>query len=190
MPDRIGIKEQARTLLNGRRNDAVLIYMVGTLVNIAAGAVIPGLGALLVIPVQVGLGMVFLRIWRGRGAEINDIFLPFKQYQRNLVGLLWMGLWVALWSLLFVIPGIIKALSYSMTPHILADYPEVKDTEALRLSMRMTRGRLGGIFLFYLSFIGWSLLSALTLGVLEVLFVGPYRSIVSEGCMKHSRRTP
>ena len=181
MPDRIGIKEQARALLSGRRNDAVLIYLVGTLVNIGAGALIPGLGALLVIPVQVGLGLAFLRIWRGQSAEINDIFLPFKQYQRNLAGLLWMGLWVALWSLLLVIPGIIKALSYSITPHILADYPEVKDTEALRLSMRMTRGRLGGIFLFYLSFIGWSLLSALTLGILEVLFVGPYRSIASAG---------
>ncbi len=181
MLDRIGIKEQARSLLNQRRDDAILIYLIGTLVNIGAGAVIPGLGALLVIPVQAGMCLAFQRAWRGRSAEINDVFIPFKDYRRNLVGLLWPALWVFLWSLLLVIPGIIKAISYAMTPYILADYPQVKDKEALRLSMRMTRGRLYDIFVFYLSFIGWSILGALTLGILEILFVGPYRGIASAG---------
>jgi uncharacterized membrane protein len=181
MPDRIAIKEQARKLLNERRADAILIYIVGTLVNVVAGAVIPGLGALLVIPIQVGMCLAFQRVWRGRNAEINDVFIPFKDYVRNLLGLLWVGLWFILWSLLFVIPGIIKGLSYSMTPYILADYPEVKDREAIRLSMRITRGRLGDILVFYLSFIGWCMLSALTFGILEVLFVGPYRGIAGAG---------
>jgi len=188
MLDRIGIKQQARKLLNQRRADAVLIYLVGTLVNVGAGVIIPGLGALLVIPVQIGMCLAFLRIWRERSAEINDVFIPFKDYGRNLVGLLWVGLWVTLWSLLFVIPGIIKALSYSMTPYILSDYPEVKETEAFRLSMRMTRDRLGDIFVFYLSFIGWSMLSALTFGILEVLFVGPYRGIAGAGLYEQLKK--
>ncbi len=187
MIDRIGIKQQARKLLNQRRADAVLIYLVGTLVNIGAGVILPGLGALLVIPVQIGMCLAFLRVWRERGAEINDVFIPFKDYVRNLTGLLWAGLWVALWSLLFVVPGIIKALSYSMTPYILSDYPEVKETEAIRLSMRMTRGRLGDILVFYLSFIGWSMLGALTFGILEVLFVGPYRGIAGAGLYEQLR---
>ncbi len=188
MLDRIGIKQQARNLLNQRRADAVLIYLVGTLVNIGAGVIIPGLGALLVIPIQIGMCLAFLRVWRGRSAEINDVFIPFKDYGRNLIGLLWVGLWVALWSFLFVIPGIIKALSYSMTPYILSDCPEVKETEAIRLSMRMTKGHLSDIFMFHLSFIGWSMLSAFTVGILEVLFVGPYRGIAGAGLYEQLRK--
>lgn len=181
MPDRIQIKEQAKKLLSQRRADAILIYLVGTLVNVGAGAILPGFGALLAIPVQAGMCLAFLRVWRGRNAEINDVFIPFRDYGRNLLGLLWVALWSALWSLLFIIPGIVKALSYSMTPYILADYPEVKDREAIRLSMRMTRGRLGDIFVFYLSFIGWALLGAVTFGIVEVLYSGPYRGIASAG---------
>ena len=48
-----------------------------------------------------------------------------------------MGLFVFLCALLLVILGIIKAISYSMTPYILAEHPDVKAKDALKLSMRI-----------------------------------------------------
>jgi uncharacterized membrane protein len=88
--------------------------------------------------------------------------------------MLWMGLFTMLWTLLFIIPGIIKALAYFMTPYILAECPDVTATDALKLSMRMTAGHKGKVFVMGLSFIGWGLLTALTFGILGIFYTGPY----------------
>lgn len=96
-----------------------------------------------------------------------------KNYLRKLGGMLWMALFIFLWSLLFVVPGIIKAYSYRFTPYILADCPNVKARDALKLSMRMTDGIKGEIFLFDLSFLGWFVLTALTCGILAI-YTAPY----------------
>ena len=72
------------------------------------------------------------------------------------------------------VPAIIKTISYSMTAYILEHFPSVNAREALNISMRMTQGHKLDIFVFCLSFIGWFLLSALTLGILYIVYVGPY----------------
>lgn len=135
----------------------------------------------------------------------------FTGYWRKLGGVLWMGLWIVLWvvpavllgiyvgfalgfanpwtsiellwvwMLLFIIPGIIKSLSYSMAPYILADCPQVGAREALRLSKRMTNGHKAEIFVLQLSFIGWMILGAITFGILLVAFVDPYMSLSKAG---------
>jgi len=112
---------------------------------------------------------------------------PFSQlsvnFWRKLGGYLWMWLFISLWSLLFIIPGIVKAYSYRMAPYILARHPDVRATEALRLSKEMTRGNKGKLFVMDLSFIGWGLLSAIPFAgsVLGVVWVLPYYSTTSAG---------
>jgi len=73
-----------------------------------------------------------------------------------------------------LVPAIIKGLSYFMTPYLLADQPDLTAREALRLSKQMMNGRKKELFVMMLSFIGWMLLSILTLGILYVVYVGPY----------------
>ncbi|MCL1787762.1 MAG: DUF975 family protein [Defluviitaleaceae bacterium] len=73
-----------------------------------------------------------------------------------------------------LIPALIKALSYAMVPYLLADAPDIKVREAMRLSMRMTKGHKGALVVMYLSFIGWFILSPLTLGILALVYVNPY----------------
>ena len=72
------------------------------------------------------------------------------------------------------IPAIVKGISYSMTAFILEHFPSVPATDALKISMRITQGHKGDIFVFCLSFIGWFILSALTFGILYIVYVGPY----------------
>ena len=130
-----------------------------------------------VLPLSVGYYSFSLRIYRGVPADINGMFREgFSNYWRHVGGMLWMGLFTMLWSLLFVIPGIIKALAYFMAPYILADCPNVTATDALKLSMRMTAGHKGKIFVMGLSFIGWGILTALTGGILGIFYTGPYMS--------------
>lgn len=128
-------------------------------------------------PIAVGLNYFFVKNVRGEREELS-VTTPFteafKNYPRKLGGSLWMGLFVFLWALLFVIPGIIKGISYSMTQYLLADCPNVKARDALKLSMRMMNGHKWEYFVMGLSFLGWILLSALTLGILSVFYVDPY----------------
>ena len=81
--------------------------------------------------------------------------------------------YIFLWTLLLIIPGIIKAFSYAMTSYILKDNPEIKNNEAIEKSMQMMQGHKMDLFLLYLSFIGWAILSVLTLGI-GFIFLTPY----------------
>ncbi len=60
-----------------------------------------------------------------------------------------------------------------MTPYLLEDNPELKYNAAIEQSMRMMDGKKMQLFLLDLSFIGWCLLSILTLGI-GLLWVQPY----------------
>lgn len=96
-----------------------------------------------------------------------------NNWSRAFLAALWNYLWVFIWSLLFLIPGIIKAISYSQMYYILCEYKDVSVTKAMRISMIITHGHKGDLFITYLSFLGWICLSALTLGI-GVLWVQPY----------------
>lgn len=83
------------------------------------------------------------------------------------------GVLIFLWSLLFLIPGIIKAYAYQMVPYILADNPNIGYQRAVELSKNMTEGEKWNIFVLDLSFIGWNILGSLLFGIGR-LFVNPY----------------
>jgi hypothetical protein len=63
---------------------------------------------------------------------------------------------IALWSLLFVVPGIIKAMEYYMVDYLLAVNPYIKYDRAIEISKTTTNGNKFNIFLtlFVLSVIG------------------------------------
>ena len=83
-------------------------------------------------------------------------------------------LYVFAWSLLFIIPGIIAGYSYAMTRYILAERPELTAQEALEHSRTMMAGNRWRLFCLQLSFIGWDILAALTLGIGN-LWLNPYK---------------
>lgn len=135
-----------------------------------------GVAAFILVPsLVIGLNFFSVAMYRGDATSLEDIFREgFDNFGRKLGGYLWMELFIYLWSLLFVIPGIIKAISYALTPYILADCKNVRATDALKLSMRMMEGHKWEYFVLGLSFIGWTLLTSLTCGLLYVFYVGPY----------------
>lgn len=141
-----------------------------------------------IIVLEVNTCGAFIKIFRGEKTGVDEPFTQLKvNFFRKGGGMLWMSLWVCLWSLLFIVPGIIKALSYSMAPFILADRPNVTATGALKLSMRMTKGHKGKLFVLALSWIGWMILSALTLDILYIVYVGPYMSATYAGFYEELR---
>lgn len=184
--DRVAIKARAKENFQGNYWPIVGALAINAAIYAACSAmssVYVGYVAMLIgIPVlNAGVAAYCLKVYRGEAVQVVDIFDGFKQFGRTLGGMLWMELWTVLWSLLFIVPGVIKGISYSMTPYILMDQPEIDVKEALKLSVKMTDGHKGDIFVMALSFIGWELLAFVTCGVLGIFYVTPYTNITMAG---------
>ena len=130
---------------------------------------------LLAGPLTVGMAHYFLHLADRNNPQINDLFAHFKNFGNTFVLYLLTTIFTALWSLLFIIPGIIAAISYAMAPYILAEHPEIKASDAIKMSKDMMKGHKGEYFVLQLSFIGWYLLCILTLGI-GFIFLSPYVS--------------
>lgn len=173
-------REAAWSQLTGKWQPAVifsLVYMAIVLVINYVGTkndYISFLSMLLLYPLQYGAAVAFLGFKRtGVDVKIGDMFVGFNDYGRVFVTILLQTLYIVLWSLLLVVPGIIKAISYSQTIYILKDNPELKFNGAIERSMAMMEGHKMEAFLLGISFIGWLLLGVLTLGI-GMLWVTPY----------------
>ena len=142
-----------------------------------AGAIVSILVSLfLMSPVEVGCERYFI-INRVQEANLSEIGHTFSNGYINVVKTMFFrGLFTFLWTLLFVIPGIVKAYEYRMIPYILAENPNMDSDEAFRLSKEMMDGEKWNAFVYDLSFIGWYILSAFTMGILAVFYVSPYKA--------------
>ena len=82
-------------------------------------------------------------------------------------------IFIFLWSLLFIIPGFIAGYRYRFALYNLCENPEMGVMEALNMSKAQTRGHKWELFVLDLSWIGWNILCALTLGILSI-WITPY----------------
>jgi integral membrane protein len=130
---------------------------------------------ILLLPLMWGFYTMYLDHIRGEKVGLGNLFQGYSKewFSKSLLTLLLMYVYILLWTLLLIIPGIIKALSYAMTPYVLKDNPNMKSNEAIEESMRLMSGHKAELFLLSLSFIGWALLSLLTLGI-GFLWLIPY----------------
>lgn len=151
------------------------IMLIIALLVILAGL---ALKAFLLNPLRLGATKYYIEAARGekKAGDIGLIGYAFGSGRyKNIVKILFLkDLYIALWSLLFLIPGIIKAYEYAMIPYILAERPDLDTEEVFNLSRRMMSEEKFNTFILDLSFIGWILLSVFTLGLLEVFYVSPY----------------
>lgn len=83
-----------------------------------------------------------------------------------------------LWYLT-IIGGIIKTYEYRMIPYLLAENPNMNKKEAFARSKQMMKGNKWKTFILDLSFILWEILSTITFGLLDILYVNPYKIATS-----------
>ena len=118
--------------------------------------------------------LIYLNIANGLTPDISSLFTGFgENFSKIWLTYFLMRLYSLLWGFLLIIPGIIKALSYSMAPYILAENPHLSAKEALRESQILTDGCKMDLFILSLSFIGWHLLCSITFGI-AYIYVFPY----------------
>ncbi|MBE6879191.1 MAG: DUF975 family protein [Ruminococcaceae bacterium] len=123
--------------------------------------------------VSMGYAKFNLNIINRTNPDIRDIFSEMGRFKTGFVMKFLTTLYILLWSLLFVIPGIIASYSYAMTPYILMENPDMTASQAIVASKELMKGNKWRLFCLEFSFIGWSMLAAITLGI-GMLFLRPY----------------
>lgn len=172
------LKKSAKEQLRGKWGMFVFITLICNIIlsvytNIPTPeALIPFLLSIVVIEIcimlplfyvtQTGLSWTYLDVYDKKAIEFSSIFQTFKNghFVRVLLVNLLMGIYVFLWTLLFIVPGIIKTYSYSMSEYILRDLPELSAKEAITKSKEIMQGNKWKLFKLQLSFYTFYILPA------------------------------
>lgn len=160
----------ARNVANGGMYDGVIALLM-----IFFGVVLVYSIIMFIIGSAVGIGYseFNLDLVGGEKPRISSIFSRFGQIgtgiRTNLLAFIRI-----FFGMLLIIPGIVMSYSYAMRNYVMAEHPELNAREVLRESRRIMRGNRFRLFCLEMSFIGWALLSILTLGVGFLWFV-PYQ---------------
>lgn len=165
-----------------------------TLVFFVVSAVVQGaMSYIFFIPfailpvIKYGYSFSMLKIARKEHVDFETLFVGFsKRFWTIFFAYLVVIVRIILWGLLFIVPGIIAAYSYSQTFYILAD-KDVNAFEAIQESIDMMKGHKWRRFLLSCSFLGWWILSVFTLFI-GCLWLMPY-SAVSSARFYESLRT-
>ena len=123
--------------------------------------------------VELGYAKFLLKQYDRKELQFSDLFSQFERFGTGFAQKFLRTLYSCLWALLLVIPGIVKGLSYAMTPFILEEHPEMTASEAIKASMKLMDGHKMDLFILGLTFIGWEILACLTMGI-GFLFLNPY----------------
>ena len=143
---------------------------------LVAIAIVVAMYVFVISPLEVGSQRFFLRNLN-QPAEVKELAYGYDNNYKEVVKTMFLrSLFVFLWSLLLVIPGIYKAYEYRMIPYLMAEDPTMTKDRAFTESKNMMNGQKWNAFVLDLSFLGWNILSALTLGILGVFYVDPYQA--------------
>ena len=167
MIERAELKKLAKGQIKGNIGTLFLCYLVFSLI---CGTLIGGLFA---PAMTIGLCLIYLGMINGTKPGVGDLFKKADLFGKALWLTIITGFFIMLWSMLLWVPGIIKAISYSMGPFILAEHPDYTASKALNESKRIMKGHKMDFFVLSLSFIPWFLLCGITFGI-AMIYVYPY----------------
>ncbi|KRM95211.1 DUF975 family protein [Loigolactobacillus rennini] len=199
---RAELKAEAKALLHGRWRTGILLNLIPLLLSLVLVGIIFSSGMvyddksflsrlfkivsqLVITLASIGVTLTFVRWLRNPQQKIkplqdslfvfnSDWFLPV------LTLVIIINLFVSLWTMLFIIPGIIKAFAYRQTYMVYQDV-RLAGKQPISLLAMITRsrqlmyGHKMDYFLLVLSFLGWDLLGVLTLGI-GFLWIAPYQN--------------
>lgn len=185
MRTRAQIKKDAKAQLYGKKGTAALMVLlmfviaiipriICTFVESEGIAIIIAIaGQIYVSLLGIGFTLFYLAVRRNQSVSVGMLFSGSEYYLKGFAITVLMEIITVVGTILFVIPGIIFSLMYSQALYIYVENPEMGVIECLRTSRLAMKGHKGELFILNLSFFGWVILCALTLGI-AALYVSPY----------------
>ena len=183
------IKKWAKEKIKGKTWNILAVCIIANLVTsitastsseenievLLTGLVVSLAAAILALFMDVGLIRWMTNFINDKETKIEILFTKFEDWKQVITVFFHQLAMITLYTFLFIIPGIIKAFSYSLVSYILAEDSKLSSKEVLDLSAKMMKGHKMNLFIFNLSFIGWHFLAIFTLGILE-LWIIPYQT--------------
>lgn len=170
------IMAEARKSLDGKWGIAIAVSLIYFALTAGISSVknVGWIASLIITgPLCIGLYKFYLFLIRKKEIRLETLFDGFQIFGKALKAYLLVLLYVLLWFLLLIVPGIIAAISYSMTFFIMADDNSIDASQALSKSKEMMQGNKMRLFLLCCRFIGWFILGVLTAGI-GFIWIGPY----------------
>ncbi|MDR1160001.1 MAG: DUF975 family protein [Syntrophomonadaceae bacterium] len=172
MIERLPLKMAAKEQISGNIGILFICFVIIFIITLGASFIL--FASFIIAPsFHMGLIMIFLNLTEGVKPKAENVFKGFDFFGKALWLNILIMVFVFLWSLLLIVPGIIKMISYSMSYYILADNPEMTAREALNSSKEMMHGHKKDLFVLILSFFWWFLLVGVTCGI-AAIYVHPY----------------
>ena len=137
------------------------------------------IGVFLLNPLHVGLRKFFIdnATDQTTGLNRNNIGVAFNENYMKVVGSMFTtSIFTFLWCLLLIVPGLYKAYCWRLVPYIISENPTITGAEAREQSAMMMNGNKWDSFVLDLSFLGWKILGAFTLGIFNIVFTNPYQA--------------
>ena len=193
--DRVSIKQEAKSKIKGNLwtiwKPLVLfelfVFIFAFVIALIVALIKPGetvnsivmsIMSILISLAEAGFALAYtkyvLSFIRGDKFEWHDVIEYTKKHwvRGFLLGLV-VGLIVIIGSLLLVIPGIIAAIGLMFYEEVAVDNEDLGTIDVVKKSWEITKGKKMDLFVFALSFIGWTLLAGLTFGILYIWLL-PY----------------
>jgi len=179
--DRLYLKSQAKQQIRGNIGVLFVITLIISIISTLSGLVlsqIPIVGNLIstfiIAPAfTLSITQIYLNITINKTPAVSDAFSGFNSFWTAFKVQFLAALFAFLWSLLLIIPGIIKSISYSMSMYVLAENNEKSALECINESKRITEGYKLDLFVLALSFIGWIFVGYITFGI-AYIWILPY----------------
>jgi len=131
------------------------------------------LSLILAGPLNLGAAIYSLSFIRKENPSIGQLFQGFNKFLTALAAYIVMVLIITVGIVLLIVPGIVFALSYSLTFFILAENPDIRPMDALKKSRTMMDGHRTQLFYLSLRFFGLAILCLFTMGI-GFVFLTPY----------------
>ena len=125
------------------------------------------------MPMSVGLVLYVVNVVKEKKFEIGQLFSRYSDFIRIFVANLISELLIFVFTLLLIVPGIIRAISYFLINYILADpdFADLSAGEIPDLSRKIMDGHKGEYFTLNLYYFAMMLLGVFTLGILWIWII-------------------
>ncbi len=188
----VELMRMARESLSGRWGLAIGT-LFGSMLIFGVLAAIPILGQLAALliagPYTLGVATFSLSLAREEDARFEQVFKGFNNFASALGLYFLMSIIVFLFMLLLIVPGVIRAIAYSMSYYIMADNPEMGAMEVLDESKRMMDGYKMKYFRLLMRYFGLAILCIFTLGI-GFLWLAPYIQVTNAKFYEDLRNNP
>lgn len=160
------------SLVHSKTVTAVLMILLSTMLSVMVWIFIRNMYRAI-----LRRAVMELRTYKQLPVSHLFFFKSVHRWNRPALSLLLAWVYEWLWWLT-VVGGAVKHYSYFLVPFIVAENPDIRPRDAVKLSCRMMNGHKWECFKLDLSFLGWKLLGIFTLGISEIFWTVPYQMAV------------